>query len=224
MSACRFVACVGVGVLVAAVAGGAAPARRAQSSPPYTVLVNLRFSSPFVPDGRMSIAEFAAATTFEDVVFRFDFEDASLLDTLYCEVDAEEGRGTLSECTLNDVEPESPRHEAHFLGPLPKEFAAVLAVCSQELERDALPIVAPDPPERVELCFRTLFGRNRIAWGASEGSAELGELELVFEVPWRKLLAGERVSVTVPYRGAFPEDRGTWWIEFLPRRAFKGGR
>ncbi len=203
----------------------AAPTRpRAQSSPPYTVLVNLRFSSPFVADGRMSIAEFAASVTFEDVVFRYDPEDAMLFDTLYCDVEAEEGRGTVSECTLNDVEPESPRHRAHFLKPPPREFAARLAVRSQELESEGLPIVALEAPRRVELHFRTLFGRNRIVWGASEGSAELAEQELIFEVPWHKLLAGEQVSVTAPYQGAFPEDRGSWWVEFLPAKAGKGKR
>ncbi len=214
-------------VVASTVTGGtlASPTRpRAQSSPPYTVLVNLRFSSPFVADGRMSIAEFAASVTFEDVVFRYDPEDAMLFDTLYCDVEAEEGRGTVSECTLNDVEPESPRHRAHFLKPPPKEFAALLAVRSQELESEGLPIVAPEVPGRVELRFRTQFGRNRIVWGASEGSAELADLELIFEVPWRKLLSGEAVSVTAPYQGAFPEDRGNWWVEFLPAKAGKGKR
>ena len=195
--------------------------QRARSSPPYTVLVNLRFSSPFVPDGRMSLAEFAASVTFKNVVFEYDPEDNLLFDSLFCHVEADEGTGTVSECRLNDVEPESPRHRAHFIKPPPERFAALLEVESQELEPGGLPLIPISAPEEVRLCFRTLFGRDRIVWGATEGSAELEELELRFDVPWLKLLRGEPVSVSLDYKGNWPEDSGKWWIEFLPVRPKK---
>jgi len=191
---------------------------KAQNSPPYSVLVNLRFSSPFVPDGRMSLAEFAASVTFKNVVFQYDPGDNLLSDSLYCYVDAEEGTGTVSECRLNDVEPESPRHKAHFIKPPPQKFTALLRVQSQDLEAYSLPLIPLEAPAKVALCFRTLFGRDRIVWGASEGSAELEELEACFDVAWLKLLKGEPVSVALDYKGTYPEDTGKWWIEFLPVR------
>ncbi|MCX7782281.1 MAG: hypothetical protein N2318_01400 [Meiothermus sp.] len=189
-----------------------------QRSLPYTVLVNLRFSSPFVPDGRMSIAEFAMSVSFKQVVFEFDPEN-SLLFPFYCNVDTKKGWGTISEFKPNDIEPETPRHPAHFIKPPPARFAASLQV---ELVGDEMPLIPLDgPPPIVPLVFRTDFGREKITWGASEGSAELDELELRFDVPWPKLMRGEAVSVAVDYKGDWPEDKGKWWIEFIPARPGK---
>ncbi len=194
---------------------------KAARSPVYTVLVNLRFSSPFVPDGRMSLASLAFSVTFDPVVFEFNPEDNFLMDSQYCYVDTEEGQGVVSECSPNDVEPESPRHKAKLMTKIPLNFTAELNVKSEELGEGELPLVPLSPPEKINLKFRTTFGRNKIKWIAPEGSCLLEEQELVFPVPWTKLIKGENVSVTIPYRGSFEEDKGTWWIEFIPHKKAK---
>lgn len=212
---------IGITLVLAAVPLIGQKKPKLQRSPPYAVLVNLRFSSPFVPDGRMSIAEFAMSVSFKQVVFEFDPED-SLLFPFYCNVDTKQGWGTISVFKLNDVEPESPRHPARLIKPLPTRFAAELSVENRFLEPGELPLIPLDgPPPVVPLVFRTHFGREKIAWGAQEGGTILEELELQFEVPWPKLMRGEEVSVAVDYKGGWPEDKGKWWIEFIPTRRGK---
>jgi hypothetical protein len=69
------------------------------------------------------------------------------------------------------------------------------------------------------LQFRTSWGRDMMAWDYEVGHSYLEEIgfEMVI-VNWLDLWHGRPVTLEFPYVGAFPEDRGSWWIEFIPQK------
>jgi len=192
----------------------AKPKKPVRPSPPYTVSMEFSVQSPFVPDGRMSLAELAFQAVFSPLTFEFDADEDPLLGR--SQVKAEKGKGTLSRLVLNDVQKGEIRQAPVFITARPGGFAAGLAVESEPTEEDEAASKSKVPPEKIRLGFWTEFGAAPVKWGSSFGSAELGDFRLVFEVPFRRLIEGRRHTITLPYEGQFPEDKGTWRIEFIP--------
>jgi hypothetical protein len=183
-------------------------------SPPYTVTVHLRAESPFVPDGRHSLAEISFKVVFSPVTFEFSPDDDPLLGR--CQVNSEKGKGTFSTLALNDVQTGEKRDSPRFLTARPREFAAGLAVESEPMAEDEASAKSRSAPEKVRMSFWTEFGVPPIIWGSRLGSTSLADFRLVFEVPFRGLLQGKFFSATLPYEGLFPEDRGAWTVEARP--------
>lgn len=195
------------------------PRKPVRSSPSYTVTIEFSGQSPFVPDGRMSLAELAFQAVFSPLTFEFDADEDPLLGR--SQVKAGKGKGTLSRLALNDVQKGEIRQAPVFITARPGEFAAGLAVESEPTEEDEAASRSKAPPEKVRLSFWTEFGPAPVKWGSPLGSAELGDFRLVFEVPFRRLIEGRPHTITLPYEGRFPEDKGTWQIEFIPRAGKK---
>jgi hypothetical protein len=84
------------------------------------------------------------------------------------------------------------------------------------MAEDEAAVQSRTAPGKVRLCFWTEWGPTPIRWGSELGSATLPDLRIVFEVPFRDLIQGKSFSVTLPYEGLFPEDKGTWKIEVRP--------
>jgi hypothetical protein len=190
------------------------PKKAVRSSPPYTVSLEFSAQSPFVPDGRMSLAELAFKVVFSPVVFEFDPEEDPLLGR--SQVNTEKGKGTFSRVVLNDVQKGDKRQSPAFLTARPRDFAAGLAVESEPTEEAEASSRSKNPPEKVRLSFWTELGTPPVKWGSPLGLAELSDFRLVFEVPFRRLLEGRPQTTVLPYEGRFPEDRGTWRINFIP--------
>jgi hypothetical protein len=199
----------------------AQPEKAVRSSPPYTISLELSTQSPFVPDGRMSLAELSFRVVFSPAVFEFDADEDPLLGR--SQVNTDNGKGILSRLVLNEVQRGEERLSPAFLTARPRYFAAGLAVESEPTEEDEAASKTGNPPEKVRLSFWTEFGTPPVKWGSPLGSAELSDYRLVFEVPFRRLLEGRPYTATLPYEGRFPEDKGTWRIEFIPG-AKKGKR
>jgi len=185
-------------------------------SPPYTVTVRLKVESPFVPDGRHSLAEISFKVFFSSVTFEFDPEEDPLLGR--CQVNADKGKGTFSKLTLNDIQKGEERLQPRFLSARPREFSAGLAIESEPMAEDEAAARSGTAPDKVRLSFWTEWEATPIRWGSEFGSASLPDFKVVFEVPFRALLHGKPFSVTLPYEGRYPEDTGTWKIEARPRR------
>jgi hypothetical protein len=204
------------GVLSAGAGSGiaAAPRRLQVSSPPYRVTVSLEFTSPFVPDGRMSLAELSFRVSFTPVFFEFDPAGDPLLGR--CQINAHAGKGSFTKIVHNDVQEGNERQKATFLSPRPKEFSAQLDIESEPTEEDEAAAKSRIPPEKVRLTFWTELGLKEVEWGSRLGTNVLPNFKIVFEAPFRDLLSGKPLSVTLPYEGTFAEDKGTWKIEFIP--------
>jgi len=183
-------------------------------SAPYTVLVSLAYTSPYVGDGRSSIADMGFSVTFEN--FRLEyFGEKEMFMTAY-RVRGNPGRGILSRCSLNRVETGGKVVTPKITKPHGEKFEAWLDIVPGPY-RDSW----GKPPEgfvnAVPLQFRTSWGRDMMAWDYEVGHSYLEEECLeVFWVDWAALKDGAPVSITLPYKGADEEDEGTWWIEFLP--------
>lgn len=185
-----------------------------QISPPYDVHISLNVSSPFVPDGRTSLAELSLEIVFPSVTFEFDPDEDPLLGR--CQVNSARGIGKISRLVLNEVQRGDERLPASFLSARPKEFPASLGIESEPMAEDEAAAKSGTPPEKVRLAFWTEFGQTPVKWGSKFGTANMSDLKVVFEVPFRDLLRGKSCSISLPYQGNFPEDRGTWQIEIRP--------
>jgi len=78
-----------------------------------------------------------------------------------------------------------------------------------------------DPTDVIEVCkvklrFRAEFGLLDLMWYSKLGSCAPSDMTVEFEVPWRELLKGKPLSLRFPYEAVYPEDKGAWWIEFIP--------
>jgi hypothetical protein len=214
---------LGLGFILAAVVVGAGSGRLAgeerngaatRTSRPYTVTVAFELASPFVPDGRASIAELAWRVVFAPVVFEFDPEGDPLLGR--CQLDSGKAKGVFSKFVLNDSQRGEDRRTPAFLTPLPVDFTAGLGVESEPTEDDETAAASPSPPARIRMSFWTDFGASEIKWGSAIGTGVCENLKTVFEVPFRDLMAGRTRTMVHPYEGKYPEDKGTWKIEFAP--------
>lgn len=185
-----------------------------QTSPPYNVTILLNATSPFVPDGRTSLAELSLKVVFSSVTFEFDPDEDPLLGR--CQVNASNGKGTISRLILNDVQRGDERIAASFLTPRPPTFPAGLGIESEPMAEDESAAASRTAPEKVRLAFWTELGPTPVKWGSKFGAASLSDFKIVFEVPFRDLLAGKAHSLTRPYQGHHPEDRGMWRIDFRP--------
>jgi len=185
-----------------------------KSSPRYTVTVRLQAESLFVPDGRHSLAEISFKVLFSSVTFEFDPEEDPLLGR--CQVNSDKGKGTFSKLALNDVQKGEERFSPRFLSARPKEFSASLAIESEPMAEDEAAARSGTAPENVRLSFWTEWELTPIRWGSELGSTSLSDLRIVFEVPFRNLLQGKPYSITLPYEGRYPEDKGIWKIEVRP--------
>jgi len=193
-----------------------AGARRAstETSSPYMVTVRLRVESPFVPDGRHSLAEISFKVIFPSVTFEFDAEEDPLLGR--CQVNSEKGKGTFSKLALNDVQKGEERLSPRFLSARPREFSAGLAIESELMAEDEAAARSVTAPDMVRLSFWSEWEATPIRWGSEFGSASLPDFKVVFEVPFRDLLQGKPLATTFPHDGRYPEDKGIWEIEARP--------
>jgi len=195
-------------------AGAAERAAPPRTSPPYTVTVSFELTSPFVPDGRSSIAALAFRVVFAPVVFEFDPAGDPLLGR--CQLETGKVKGVFSIFALNDVQRGEDRKTPVFLTPRPVDFLAGLGIESEPTEDDESAATARVPPAEIRLSFWTDFGAGEIKWGSTLGTASLENIKTVFEAPFADLMAGRSRLITVPYEGKYPEDRGSWKIEFRP--------
>lgn len=198
-------------------AGPAAAAERTaapRSSPPYTVTVTLELASPFVADGRSSIAQLVFRAVFSPVVFEFDAEGDPLLGR--SQIETSTVKGVFTRFVLNDVQKGEDRRTPAFLTPRPADFQAGLGIESEPTAEDDSAAASRVPPEEIRLSFWTDFGSGEITWGSALGTGRLDNQKAVFAAPFRDLMAGRRRIVTFPYEGKYPEDKGTWKIEFAP--------
>jgi hypothetical protein len=191
-----------------------APKSALRKSPPFKVEVSLCVTSPFVPDGRASLAELSFKVIFPSVTFEFDPDEDPLLGR--CQVNASNGKGTISRLVLNDVQRGDERLPASFLTPRPPAFPAGLGIESEPTAEDEAAARSGTAPAMVGLALWTEFSQAPIKWGSKFGTASLSDFKVVFEVPFRDLLAGKAHSLTLPYQGHHPEDSGTWRIDFRP--------
>lgn len=186
----------------------------------YTVMISLQARSPFVPDGRMSIADLAFSATFKDVVLIF----GTSLPESYIFDEQHDGKLFLTSHAFNDVEGGCERHKPWIKNPWPMEFQASLISGWIEKDREDgdagkdLDELVPLVPEKIKFGFCAHFGLLDLMWYSELGSCALSSMKYDFEVPRELLIKGEPVSLKLPYAGDFPEDQGTWWIEFIPKK------
>lgn len=191
------------------------PARRV--SPPYTVMVSLQAASPFVADGRMSIADLAFSATFKDVVFTYDHPRGVFL------TEKHDGKLLLTRHEFNDVAGPDDRHKPWVKKPWPMEFPASLVEGWIEREEEPpkdpynIPLV-PLVPDKVRLGFYARFGLLDLEWFSKLGSCVLSNMLYEFEAPLWPLIEGKPVTLKFDYEGDYPEDTGQWWIEFIPQK------
>jgi hypothetical protein len=188
----------------------------------YEASVDLDFTSPFVPDRRMSIAALSMHVVFDKVVF----EEGPDVDPFGggVDVDAGDGVGTFIKFELNDVwGDDDTRHRPTFIRPPPKTFEAQLTMAIDEAQLKSLAsdkTKKPPAPTTVKLVLRTWTGD--ITWGSELGSSADGDFSLEFEAPWADLIAGKPVTLKVPYEGESNlDEKGTWTITFAPKSAKK---
>jgi hypothetical protein len=184
-------------------------------SPVFAVRVALDAASPFVPDGRHSLAELSFRVDFPSVTFEFDPDEDPLLGR--CQVDAGKGKGAFSKLVLNDAQAGEERVPSSFLSARPREFGAGLAIEAEPTAEDEVAAQSKAPPGKVQIAFWTDLGPSPVTWGSKFGSAGLPDLRIVFEVPFLRLIEGKPFSLTLPYQGRYPEDKGTWRIEIHPK-------
>jgi len=196
-----------VGILAGlAMAAPSTPKTARRISPLYTVMVALEMRSPFVGDGRMSFADLAFSATFKNVTFIYD--PAAALS--FCSVEAD------------DVQEGDDRHRPWVKKAWPMEFPALLTMSRAELvkyapkDKDAIPLVPLVVPKTATLFFTAKFGLLDLMWYSKLGSNALSDTFLEFDAPWPDLLDGKPVTIKIPYEGSDPEEKGTWWIEFIP--------
>jgi hypothetical protein len=170
--------------------------------------------SPFIPDGRHSLAEISFKVLFPSVTFEFDPDEDPLLGR--CQVNSGKGKGAFSKLVLNDVQKGEERLSPLFLSARPREFSAGLAIESEPMAEDEAAARSRTAPQKVRLSFWTEWEQTPIRWGSELGSASLPDFKVIFEVPFRDLLQGKSFSVTLPYEGLYPEDKGIWKIEVRP--------
>ena len=194
--------------------GGVHSLKEMKTSPNYEVQVSLEMTSPFVPDGRHSLAALSLKVVFPAVTFEFDPDGDPLLGR--CQANTEKGKGVLSQLVLNDVQRGDVRFPTLFLTARPMEFSAGLAIESEPMDEDETSAPSRTAPAVVRLSFWIEWGPTPIRWGSEFGSASLPEITIVFEVPFRDLIQGKPFTMTLPYEGSFPEDKGAWKIAFRP--------
>jgi hypothetical protein len=196
------------------------PAKKpvAKTSPPYTVMIALSASSPFVADGRMSLADLAFNATFKDVVFIYDPAKGAFLNEKHG------GKLWLTRHEFNDVAGPDDRHRPWVRKPWPMEFSASLVEGWVEKEEapppsdeDGIPLV-PLVPRGINLGFYAHFGLLDLEWVSKLGTNVLSNMLFEFEAPLWRLIDGEPVTLKLDYEGDYPEDRGQWWIEFIPKK------
>ena len=202
-------------------AARAVPKKSARVSPAFAAQVVLDAASPFVPDGRHSLAELSFRVDFASVTFEFDPDEDPLLGR--CQVNAGQGKGAFIKLALNEAQVGEERVASSFLSQRPREFGAGLAIEAEPTAEDEAAAQSKLAPEKVQVAFWTDPGPSPVIWGSKFGSARLPDFRVVFEVPFRRLIEGKPFSVTLPYQGRYPEDKGTWKIEIRPKRKAGAG-
>jgi len=192
------------------------PVRPSQT---YTIVISLQAASPFVPDGRMSIADLAFSATFKDVVLIFG---TGLPESFFFD-EHNDGKLFLTRHEFNDVDDGScGRHKPWVNKPWPVEFlASLIPGWIEEHDSDEetdMNEVVPLVPDKIKFGFAAHFGLLDLEWISKLGSCVLSSMKYDFEAPREALLKGEPVSLKLPYEGDDPEDKGTWWIEFIPKK------
>ncbi len=183
-------------------------------SPPYTVLVMLEYQSPFVDDGRSSFADFAFSVTFENV--RFYFDNRQSLPMSAFRIDGAKGKGILSRWALNKVETGGKIVFPKMIREPQRKFEAWLKIVPGPFRKEwgeNLNMLSPLP-----LQFRTSWGKEMMKWDYVVGTSYLEEVGIeAFLVDWEELWHGHPVSVSLPFEGSFPEEKGNWLLEFIPQ-------
>ncbi|MDW7761336.1 MAG: hypothetical protein SCM96_11975 [Acidobacteriota bacterium] len=189
-----------------------------RTSPPYTVMVAIEMSSPYVPDGRMTFADLAFSATFRDVVvFNDPARGAGIIED-------QGGRLFLTRHAFNDVYDGAERHKPWVEKAWPNEFAASLLSGWSEKDEDEVTLdmegmpIAPLVKETVKIGFLARFGLLDLEWISKLGSNVLSNMLFEFQAPLNPLLEGKPLTLKFPYEGGDPEDHGEWWIEFIPKK------
>jgi hypothetical protein len=189
----------------------------------YTTTVDLDFSSPYIPDGRMSIAKLQMHVVFDEVFIESGSTDP--LTSGFGDIDASEGRGTFTKFELNDVwthdDPITDREHPKWIKKPPDSFEATLTMpiddeLLQQIAQSGQTQQKVSPPAKARLVFFTQMGSMPIHWGASTGSSSLEDFKIEFDVPWQDLLAGKPVTITLSYEEEDQDVKGTWTIAFKP--------
>ncbi len=191
----------------------------------YTCTVDLDYSEPYAPDGRMAVASLGMHVVFDEVFFG----EAAPEDFLgsFISMDASEGHGTFTRFSLHQAWIDGDEYEQpHFIKGPPKTIEAQLSVAMdvEALEKRALdrkkepPQPPPPKPAKVKLVFLTSMGLMHTQWGCSSGSSAIDDFRLEFEAPAADLLAGRPVTLRVPYEDG-SDGKGTWTITFTPKNA-----
>src|SRR4030042_5860381 len=108
-------------------------------------------TSPFIPDGRHSLAEISFKVFFPSVTFEFDPDENPLLGRL--QVNSGKGKGAFSKLVLNDVQKGEERLSPRFLSARPREFSAGLAIESEPMAEEEAAAAPGTPPDKVRLSF-----------------------------------------------------------------------
>jgi len=189
----------------------------------YTVTVDLEFKSPYVPDGRVAIADLQMHVVFDEVRIETGSQNDPWSPS--GSIDASEGRGTFGRFVLQDSwtwgDPNNRERSKFLKGKEPPaSFAATLTMAEDiEATEQIVRTGRPDtmrPPDKALFVFATDMGRSAPWYGNSEGGGPLSEFRLEFEAPWKDLLAGKPVTVKLPYKGEWSEDKGMWTVNFIP--------
>jgi hypothetical protein len=131
-----------------------------------------------------------------------------------CQLTAPEATGKMTHLVLNDVQQGDDRHKPWFTRGPTKTFAANIDIDTEPSSQEGKPRRVP--PNKVNLVFWTDFSQEPTEWGSKLGSNVLANIKLEFEAPFADLMHGKPCTITLPYEGTFPEDKGTWKIEFRP--------
>ncbi|HUT17903.1 MAG TPA: hypothetical protein VM366_01990 [Anaerolineae bacterium] len=213
-------------------AGPASPFSQLQLSPPFDVYVGLiqqGFCGPMTNSGWFESLSFD--TVFHDVRFTPPSEQLfwpngafvsteiviPLMNTL--------GEGSIDAFTLCPMYDPGARPCSVTRGPLP--FEPVLEIVQDP--DAAFPVVplmpgtpVPEPGSVVLLLFSigstTELG-TILEWQSHVGSGALGgslqPMQFPFEVPWDKIMAGEDLTIEVPYEEE--GERMQWTLRLIPQ-------
>ncbi len=189
----------------------------------YTATIDLDLSSPYIPDGRMSIAKLQMHVDFDEIFIESGSKNP--IPYVSGDIDASEGRGTFTKFELNDVwthgDALTDREHPKWIKKPPESFGAMLTMATdveflRQIAQFGKTKQKVSPPAKARLVFFTQMGMMPITWGASEGSSGLEDFRLEFDVPWQDLLDGKPVTIKLPYEEEDPDVKGTWTISFIP--------
>ncbi len=182
------------------------------TSPPYQVVVQLSYESPYVPDGRSSFKEFVLHVVFENVRFlRYPAIGGS---TPFQSVRGRlNGEGFITYRLNPVVGDDGKPHQPKVISGFKKSISAAL----QATKTDPL-VMDPVVPigGYTYLHFFSTWEIDMMKWEYERGREYLSVVGVMFKAEWDTLRKGKPLLIELDYVGSFPEDKGKWWIDFKP--------